>query len=211
MLSALALMGQSNQPTRTNMTDHQTSISAQDTLNKTLMTEIATLGGGCFWCIEAVLQDLKGVVKVESGYSGGTVVNPSYREVCTGATGHAEVVQVTFEPSVISYHDLLEIFFAFHDPTTLNRQGNDVGTQYRSVIFYHSPEQQATAEAVKAEIQKEWDAPVVTEISPARPFYKAETYHQNYYKDNTYQPYCAYVISPKVKKLREKYRDRLKD
>lgn len=211
MLSTFALIAQSKQPARTNMPDNKPANTTPDSLNNPVATEVATLGGGCFWCIEAVLQDLKGVVKVESGYSGGTVVNPSYREVCTGTTGHAEVVQVTFEPSVISYHDLLEIFFAFHDPTTLNRQGNDVGTQYRSVVFYHSEEQRQVAEAVKAEIQKELDAPVVTEISPARTFYKAETYHQNYYKDNTYQPYCAYVISPKVKKLREKYRDRLKD
>lgn len=176
------------------MTDHQTSISAQDTLNKTLMTEIATLGGGCFWCIEAVLQDLKGVVKVESGYSGGTVVNPSYREVCTGATGHAEVVQVTFEPSVISYHDLLEIFFAFHDPTTLNRQGNDVGTQYRSGIYCYDAKQKAAAEKSRNEYQKaltqNGHGTITTEIIDAPTLYYAEEYHQQYLSKNP-DGYCG--------------------
>lgn len=173
-------------------------------------TEVATLGGGCFWCVEAIYQDLQGVIKVESGYSGGHVSNPTYKEVCTGLTGHAEVVQVTFDPSVVTYDDILRVFFTVHDPTTLNRQGNDVGTQYRSVIYYHSPEQKKIAEEVKAEAQEIWDGRIVTEISPLGKFYKAEEYHQNYYKDNPNQPYCAIVIAPKVKKFRDKYKDKLK-
>ena len=173
-------------------------------------TEIATLGGGCFWCIEAVYQEMNGVLKVESGYAGGSVADPSYREVCTGTTGHAEVAQITFDPSVTSYREILEVFFTVHDPTTLNRQGNDVGTQYRSVIFYHSPEQKTIAEAAKKAAAELWEDPVVTEIAPLDKFYKAETYHQNYYKDNPYQPYCVYVVGPKVKKFREKFSEKLK-
>jgi peptide-methionine (S)-S-oxide reductase len=173
-------------------------------------TEIATLGGGCFWCVEAVYQDLKGVLKVESGYTGGHVDNPTYREICTGATGHAEVIQVTFDPAVISFEDILRVFFTVHDPTTLNRQGNDSGTQYRSAIFYHSEAQKTTAEAIKKEAQEAWDDPIVTEITALDKFYKAEDYHQNYYKDNPNQPYCSFVIAPKVKKFREKFKDRLK-
>ncbi|MGA2790824.1 MAG: peptide-methionine (S)-S-oxide reductase MsrA [Candidatus Bathyarchaeia archaeon] len=174
--------------------------------------EIATLGGGCFWCTEAVFSDLKGVVKVESGYSGGTVANPSYEEVCTGRTGHAEVAQVTFDPEVISYKEILEIFFTVHDPTTLNRQGADVGTQYRSVIFYHNNEQRAVAEQVIKEITAAgiWDAPVVTQVEPLKAFYKAEDYHQQYFENNPRQSYCQIVIAPKVRKFREHFRDRLK-
>jgi peptide-methionine (S)-S-oxide reductase len=172
--------------------------------------DTATLGGGCFWCVEAIYQDLQGVHKVVSGYSGGSVSNPSYKEICTGTTGHAEVIQVVFDPAVTSYKEILEIFFTVHDPTTLNRQGNDVGTQYRSVIFYHSDEQKAIAEEVKKSAAEIWDDPIVTEISALTKFYPAEDYHQNYYKNNPYQPYCAYVISPKVKKFRDKYRDKLK-
>lgn len=172
--------------------------------------ELATLGGGCFWCIEAIYQDLQGVLKVESGYSGGHVSNPTYKEVCTGLTGHAEVIQVTFDPTVITYRDILRVFFTVHDPTTLNRQGNDVGTQYRSVILYHSKEQKKIAEEVKAEAQEIWDGRIVTEISPLDKFYKAEEYHQNYFKDNPNQPYCSIVIAPKVQKFREKYKDKLK-
>ena len=172
--------------------------------------EIATLGGGCFWCVEAIFQDLKGVLAVESGYSGGQVSNPSYREICTGLTGHAEVIRVTFDPSLISFREILDIFFAYHDPTTLNRQGNDVGTQYRSVIFFHSPEQKIIAEAAKAAAAEIWDDPIVTEISPAAAFYKAEDYHQNYYKDHQAQPYCSFIIAPKVRKFREQYREKLK-
>lgn len=174
--------------------------------------EVATLGGGCFWCTEAVFDDLKGVISVESGYSGGTVANPSYEQVCTGRTGHAEVVQVTFDPEVISYEDILRIFFTVHDPTTLNRQGNDVGTQYRSVIFYQSDGQKKAAENVMKEIgeKKLWDDPIVTELSPFTAFYKAEDYHQEYFANNPNQGYCRVVIAPKVAKFRKHYNDRLK-
>lgn len=172
--------------------------------------ETATLGGGCFWCIEAIFQDLQGVVSVESGYTGGRVTNPTYREICSGTTGHAEVIRVTFDPAIITYREILEIFFTFHDPTTLNRQGNDVGTQYRSAIFFHSPEQKTIAEEVKTLASEIWDDPIVTEITPSGAFYKAEDYHQNYFKDHQTQPYCNIVIAPKVKKFRDKYRDKLK-
>ncbi len=173
--------------------------------------QVATLGGGCFWCTEAVFDELKGVEHVESGYSGGTVPNPSYREVCTGTTGHAEVIQITFDPKVISYKQLLEVFFTVHDPTTLNRQGADVGTQYRSVIFYHDDEQKRVAEQVIKEIeaQKIWDAPIVTELAPAKEFYTAEDYHQEYFQNNPNQPYCRVVIAPKVAKFRQHYRAQL--
>jgi peptide-methionine (S)-S-oxide reductase len=189
-----------------------TTIAAKDSSTATTSgrTELATLGGGCFWCVEAIFQDLKGVSKVESGYSGGNVSHPTYREVCSGLTGHAEVIQVTFDPAVISFKEILEIFFTVHDPTTLNRQGADTGTQYRSVIFYHSPEQKAVAEEVKTSMQAIWDDPIVTEIAAFSKFYKAEDYHQNYYKDNPNQPYCSIVIAPKVKKFREKYQEKLK-
>lgn len=172
---------------------------------------LATLAGGCFWCLEAVYQQLKGVEKVVSGYSGGHVENPSYQAVCTGATGHAEVVQITFDPQVISYDDLLRIFFTIHDPTTLNRQGADVGTQYRSAIFYHDAEQQRIAEAVIAEIEaaKIWPDPIVTQVTPFQAFYPAEEYHQNYYRRNPYQGYCQVVIAPKVAKFRQMYFDKL--
>ena len=174
--------------------------------------EIATFGGGCFWCTEAVFDDLKGVVNVESGYAGGTVANPTYEQVCTGKTGHTEVVQVTFDLQVISYRDILRVFFTVHDPTTFNRQGNDVGTQYRSVIFYHNEEQKRSAEEVIKEIEAEkiWDDPIVTEISPFKAFYKAEDYHQEYFANNSNQPYCRAVIAPKVAKFRKLYQDRLK-
>ncbi len=175
-------------------------------------TEIATLGGGCFWCLEAVLARLRGVESVESGYMGGTPPNPSYEAVCTGRTGHAEVVQVTFDPAVIAYRELLEIFFALHDPTTLNRQGHDVGTQYRSVIFSHSPEQEATAQAIMAAITSDnrFDAPIVTEISPAQTFYRAEDYHQEYFVRYPTQPYCAYLIAPKIAKVSEQFASKMK-
>ncbi len=174
--------------------------------------QVATLGGGCFWCTEAIFTELKGVEKVESGYSGGTVANPSYELVCTGTTGHAETVQITFDPKVISFRDLLRIFFTVHDPTTLNRQGADVGTQYRSVIFYHDEEQKKVAEDVMKEVtaQKIWDAPLVTELAPAKPFFKAEDYHQEYFANNPNQGYCRIVIAPKVAKFREHYREQLK-
>ncbi len=174
--------------------------------------EIATLGGGCFWCTEAVFRELNGVEKVESGYSGGAVPNPSYKQVCTGRTGHAEVVQVTFDPNIISFGDILRVFFTVHDPTTLNRQGADVGTQYRSIILYHDNEQKAVAEQVIKEIAGEgiWDAPIVTQILPFDTFYKAEDYHQDYFENNPGQGYCQMIIAPKVRKFREHYREKLK-
>ncbi len=172
----------------------------------------ATLGGGCFWCLEAVYVDLRGVERVVSGYAGGDLPNPTYRQVCTGQTGHAEVVQITFDPQQLSYHDLLRVFFTIHDPTTLNRQGNDVGSQYRSVIFYHDDEQRRIAEVVMAEITAAgiWSSPLVTELQPLTLFYPAEDYHQDYYTNNSYQPYCQIVIAPKVAKFRRLYADRLK-
>jgi peptide-methionine (S)-S-oxide reductase len=174
--------------------------------------EIATLGGGCFWCLEAVFEQLRGVTKVESGYAGGSTINPSYQQVCTGSTGHAEVVQVTFDPAVISYREILEVFFALHDPTTLNRQGNDVGTQYRSAIFYHSPDQKRVAEEVLAEFNKAgiWDRPPVTEVVPLTSFFRAEDYHQGYFRNNPTQGYCQAVVSPKVAKLRKQFAAKLK-
>jgi peptide-methionine (S)-S-oxide reductase len=175
-----------------------------------MATEIATLGGGCFWCTEAVYQELKGISLVESGYTGGAVVNPSYEQICTGSTGHAEVVRLTFDPDVISYRTILEIFFTIHDPTTLNRQGNDTGTQYRSVIYFHDAAQQDTAKHVIAEMANVWDGPIVTELSPVETFYKAENYHQNYFRNNPNQGYCAFIVAPKVTKLRKMFSDRLK-
>jgi peptide-methionine (S)-S-oxide reductase len=174
--------------------------------------EITTLGGGCFWCLEAVYDQLKGVTDVVSGYMGGQVDNPTYQAVCTGTTGHAEVVQVTFNPDVISFQDILDVFFTIHDPTTLNRQGADVGTQYRSAIFYHSPEQKATAEAAIKTLdeQKLWPNPIVTEVSAADTFYPAEDYHQEYFERNPNQGYCMVVIAPKVAKFRKQYMTRLK-
>ena len=173
-------------------------------------TELATLGGGCFWCVEPIYQDLKGVLKVESGYSGGRSSNPTYREICTGLSGHAEVIQITFDPSVVLFEDILHIFFTVHDPTTLNRQGNDSGTQYRSVIYYHSEAQKNTSEKVIKEAQEAWDNPIVTEVTALDKFYKAEDYHQNYFKDNPNQGYCSFIIAPKVKKFREKYKEFLR-
>lgn len=174
--------------------------------------EVATLGAGCFWCVEAVFQQLNGVQKVESGYCGGQIKNPSYKEVCSGNTGHAEVVQVIFDPKVITFAEILEVFFETHDPTTLNRQGGDVGTQYRSSIFYHSPEQKETAEiAIQAANESgNWSDPIVTEIVPIAPFYKAEDYHQDYFNLNGENPYCAMVIVPKVDKFKKKFKEKLK-
>jgi peptide-methionine (S)-S-oxide reductase len=174
--------------------------------------EVATLAGGCFWCLEAVFDDLRGVESVESGYAGGSVPNPTYTEVCAGTTGHAEVVQVTFDPQVISFRELLEIFFTIHDPTTLNRQGADVGTQYRSAIFYHSPEQKEIAEKTITQLNVEgiWGSPIVTEVVPLKEFYVAEDYHQEYYARNPSQGYCRMVVEPKVAKFRQKFLDKLK-
>jgi peptide-methionine (S)-S-oxide reductase len=177
-----------------------------------IRTETATLGGGCFWCLEAVFEPLDGVERVVSGYAGGHVPNATYDDVCSGATGHAEVIQVTFRPERISYRDVLELFFAFHDPTTLDRQGGDVGTQYRSVIFTDGPEQKATADAVVAALTAEsvFPAPIVTQIAPLEAFYPAEAYHQGFYRQNPNQPYCRAVIAPKVAKLRARYAERLR-
>lgn len=172
--------------------------------------ETATFGGGCFWCVEAVIQRLNGVEKVVSGYAGGATKNPTYKEVCTGATGHAEVIQVTFDPAVISYEDLLTVFMTTHDPTTLNRQGADVGTQYRSVIMYHNDEQKATAEKILHQLKDTFPKPIVTELVPLDIFYNAEGYHQNYFNDNPGAGFCQVVINPKVQKLRKMYTDKLK-
>jgi peptide-methionine (S)-S-oxide reductase len=174
--------------------------------------QIADLAGGCFWCLEAVYDELKGVESVESGYMGGHTAEPTYEAVCGGDTGHAEIVRVTFDPQVVSFAELLQVFFAIHDPTTLNRQGNDVGTQYRSAIFYHSPEQKAQAEAVIANLQaaKLFDDPIVTQVVPASTFHIAEDYHQEYFKRNPFQSYCAFVVRPKVAKFRKHFVDRLK-
>lgn len=177
-----------------------------------MKSEVATLGGGCFWCLEAVFDKLEGVESVVSGYAGGQVPNPTYQAVCSGVTGHAEVVQVTFDPEEITFRELLEVFFSMHDPTTLNRQGADRGTQYRSAIFTQSPEQEATAKEVIAELEAEhvYDAPFVTEVVPLDTFYAAEQYHQNYYERNPGQGYCRAVIAPKVAKLRQRYTEKLK-
>jgi peptide-methionine (S)-S-oxide reductase len=175
-------------------------------------TETAVLGGGCFWCLEAVYQQMEGVLSVESGYMGGRTPDPTYREVCGGSTGHIEVVRVVFDPGIASYREILEVFFATHDPTTRDRQGNDTGSQYRSVIFYNSEEQRATAEQIVRELNAEhiWPDPIVTDIQPAQPFYRAEDYHQEYFRNNSQQPYCSFVVAPKVKKFREKFANRVK-
>jgi len=177
-----------------------------------MKSEVASLAGGCFWCLEAVFDELQGVQSVESGYMGGKTPNPTYEDVCGGGTGHAEVVQVTFDPGVLSYEDLLGVFFSIHDPTTLNRQGNDVGTQYRSAIFYHSPEQKRIADEVVAELSREkvYDDKIVTEIAPASDFWVAENYHQEYFRRNPGQPYCMWVVAPKVQKLRKHFLAKVK-
>ena len=174
--------------------------------------EFATLGGGCFWCLEAVFDGLQGVESVESGYTGGRIANPTYEQVCSGNTGHAEVVRVTFDPQAISFRDILVVFFAIHDPTTLNRQGNDAGTQYRSAIFYHTPAQQAAAEQAITALNagKAFHDPIVTEVAPAQTFYVAEDYHQEYFANNGYQPYCQMVVAPKVAKFRKKFAAKIK-
>ena len=172
--------------------------------------EMATLGGGCFWCLEAVYQQLKGVQKVVSGYMGGHVDNPSYEAVCNGTTGHAEVVQVTYDPTIVTFSDILDVFFTIHDPTTLNRQGADVGTQYRSAIYTHSPEQKQIAEQSIKEASAYWDNPIVTEVTPEETFYPAEDYHQNYFVNNPHQGYCRVVVAPKVAKFRKQFLEQLK-
>jgi peptide-methionine (S)-S-oxide reductase len=190
--------------------DRSTTLSEQQTMNQSL--EEATFGSGCFWCTEAFFEDLKGVQRVVSGYSGGHIKNPGYREVCSGRTGHAEVVRIVYDASVVSYAELLEVFWATHDPTTLNRQGNDVGTQYRSVIFFHNPEQERIARASKEAAQASgiWNDPIVTEISPLVNWYPAEEYHQDYFANNPEQPYCAYLIRPKMDKFRAAFAEKLK-
>jgi len=175
--------------------------------------QLATFGAGCFWCVEAIFQRVDGVQKVVSGYSGGDIKNPSYREVCTGRTGHAEVCQLSYDPTEVSFEELLEIFWSTHDPTTLNRQGNDVGTQYRSVVFYHNEDQKRLAEAYKSELDQAdvYKDPIVTEISPYETMYVAEDYHQNYFNENGSQPYCSFVIQPKVEKFKKVFQDKLKN
>jgi peptide-methionine (S)-S-oxide reductase len=172
----------------------------------------AYLGGGCFWCLEAVFDRLEGVTSVESGYMGGHVENPTYRQVCSGNTGHVEIVRVNFDADKLSFRDLLEVFFSIHDPTTLNRQGNDIGTQYRSVIFYTSEEQRRTAEQIISELNAErhWPNPIVTTVEPATKFFVAEDYHQEYYENNSSQPYCQFVVAPKVKKFQQKFAEKMK-
>jgi peptide-methionine (S)-S-oxide reductase len=186
------------------MSDTQTSASHGK--------DIATLAGGCFWCLEAVYDQMKGVESVESGYMGGPKPDPTYEEVCSGRTGHAEVVQLAFDPKTVSFREILEVFFAIHDPTTLNQQGNDVGTQYRSAIFYHSPQQRTVAQELIAELTKEnfFNHPIVTEVVPAGPFYVAEDYHQEYFARNPLQPYCSYVVSPKLAKFRKAFAEKVK-
>ena len=176
------------------------------------MSETTTLGGGCFWCLEAIYDEMEGVLSVESGYMGGTVPNPTYRAVCTGTTGHVEVVQVTFDPAITTFREILEVFFAIHDPTSMDRQGNDAGSQYRSVIFYHSDVQKHTAEEMIRECNAEgvWSGPIVTELRPATAFYVAEDYHQEYFANNPRQPYCSYVVAPKVQKFREHFSAKLR-
>ena len=190
-----------------NINSMNTNISSTPNNYKTII-----LGGGCFWCTEAVYQDLKGVIQVESGYCGGQMKNPSYKDICTGTTGHAEVIKITYDPSIITFKDIVDIFWHVHDPTTLNRQGNDAGTQYRSVVFYANEEEKKLAEQSKfeAQTQKIWNDPIVTTFEPLSIFYKAEDYHQNYYKTNPNQGYCVYVISPKVEKFRKEYKNQLK-
>jgi peptide-methionine (S)-S-oxide reductase len=194
-------------------TNAQSEIKNKDGENEKMENlQIAIFGSGCFWCTEAIFERLNGVVKVKSGYSGGKVENPTYEEVCTGTTGHAEVTQITYDSSIISFDELLEVFWKTHDPTTLNRQGNDVGTQYRSVIFYHNQKQKELAEKYKAELDKSgaWDDPIVTEISPFTNFYSAENYHQDYFENNPNQGYCAFVIAPKVEKFEKVFKNKLK-
>jgi peptide-methionine (S)-S-oxide reductase len=198
----------------------QCSCSQQDLREKNNATmsamqsklDTATFGAGCYWCVEAIFQRLNGVISVESGFSGGHIKNPTYKEVCTGTTGHAEVCRIQYDPQVIGYDELLEVFWKTHDPTTLNRQGNDTGTQYRSVIFYHSDKQRILASAFKEKLEKAaiWDNPIVTEIVPYEAFYKAEDYHQDYYSQNASQPYCTFVITPKIEKFEKVFHDKLK-
>jgi peptide-methionine (S)-S-oxide reductase len=199
------------QQNKVSVQEPQTTDKLQTSMN-TNHSDTITLGAGCFWCVEAVFQNLEGVEKVVSGYSGGTVKNPSYKEVCMGTTGHAEVCQLTYDPNKVSIPEILEVFWQTHDPTTLNRQGNDIGTQYRSAIFYHTPEQKKIAEEYKAKLDSSgaFDRPVVTEITAYNNFYPAEDYHQNYYNENGSEPYCQFVVRPKVEKFKKVFADKMK-
>jgi peptide-methionine (S)-S-oxide reductase len=204
---------QGENPNKTmSLTHSLNTTSSAGRLTGSDQLDTATFGTGCFWCTEAIFQQLNGVKKVSSGYSGGHVKNPTYKQVCDGTTGHAECIQIVYNPAEVSFDELLEVFWESHDPTTLNRQGNDIGTQYRSVIFYHNKEQKEKAEKYKAELNSEgaFDDPIVTEISPAAEFYVAEDYHQNYYNENGSQPYCYFVIRPKLEKIRKVFKDKLK-
>jgi peptide-methionine (S)-S-oxide reductase len=211
LITALLSCAQSNDKNKITM-NQDTQAAAIDAKSSNSKYDTATFGAGCFWCVEAQFQMLDGVESVKSGFSGGHVKNPSYREVCDGTTGHAEVCQIVYDTAKLSYKDMLEAFWKTHDPTQLNRQGNDVGTQYRSVIFYHNEEQKRIAEEYKEKLNKSgaYDNPVVTEIAPYTTFYKAEDYHQNYYNENGDVPYCRFVVQPKVEKFREVFKDKLK-
>ncbi|MDB5228323.1 MAG: peptide methionine sulfoxide reductase [Bacteroidota bacterium] len=210
ILSLLFLAGCNHAQNQPQLAENKPFKKAEKPMNKNL--EVATLGGGCYWCMEAVFQRLDGVEKVESGFSGGKEKNPSYRDVCTGTTGHAEVIHITFDPSKVPFSEILKVFFTMHDPTTLNQQGNDVGTQYRSVVFYHNDAQKKAAEEIISELNKAhaYPSPIVTEVTQFDKFYKAEDYHQNYYNNNKSQGYCAYVIQPKIEKFEKVFKDRLK-
>lgn len=211
MVISLSTLLSCAQNSNNNMSELKSTLTA-NTDPSTAATDTALFGNGCFWCTEAIFQQLEGVIKVESGYSGGTVANPSYQAVCTGETGHAECLRIVYDPKKISYDELLEIFWQTHDPTTLNRQGNDIGTQYRSVIFYHNNEQKQKAEKYKVELDKSgaFPNPIVTEIVPEQPFYKAEDYHQNYFNEHGSQPYCQLVIRPKVEKFQKVFKNKIK-
>ncbi len=210
-LTALVSCGQTKPKEQKAMQTQEKTPVVQTSTTKDGL-ETATFGAGCFWCVEAVFQQLEGVKTVVSGYTGGKVENPTYRQISTGSTGHAEAIQLTYDPQVVSFPELLEVFWQTHDPTTLNRQGADVGTQYRSAVFYHTPEQKELAEKYKKELDASgaFNNPIVTEISPMGKFYKAEDYHQNYYNLNSSQPYCSYVITPKLEKLKKVFKDKLK-
>lgn len=213
-ISAFLLLTQFSACAQKDNFEHSKTFKQMNTTPKeaTHKQETATFGAGCYWCVEAQFQQLKGVQKVESGFSGGQVANPTYKQVCSGNTGHAEVCDITYDPAIISFDELLAAFWTCHDPTTLNRQGNDVGTQYRSVIYYHDEGQKQKAEQYKKKLndEKAWDKPVLTEISPFTKFYKAEDYHQNYYNENGDQPYCHFIIGPKVEKFKKVFKDKLK-
>ena len=210
IFSLFAFIGCNQAQNQTKETKKNSPQKVKKNMNANL--EVATFGGGCYWCIEAIFQRLEGVEKVESGFSGGQVKNPTYREVCTGATGHAEVIQITFDTTKISFEEILKVFFTMHDPTTLNQQGNDIGTQYRSAIFYQNEAQKKVSEEIIAALNqaKAYPSPIVTEVTPFDVFYKAEDYHQNYYNDNSGEGYCRYVIQPKIEKFEKVFKDRLK-